>query len=500
MNGHITIKKKNEAYLTLKGDPGVIMEISEHFTFEVPGYKFMPAYKQGRWDGRIRLYDLGKATIYSGLYVKLISFLASRGYTYSLEANGYYGLPGEEDNVSLDMIKEYMSSLNLASKGKPLEYREYQAEGVYIAIKDRRALMKAATGAGKSLIIYCLFRYLLEQNEDHNILLVVPTIGLTTQMLADFKDYSSINGWDADSYVHLISGGKEKSSKKPITVSTWQSIAKMPHDYFNKFTVIACDEAHTLQAGSLTGIFEKATETVYRYGFTGTVQDTKCHALVIQGLTGPIHSIAETKDLIKAKQLTPIKINIIGLKHREEVCKAFKHSDYDKEIGYLVTNERRNKFIRNLALQTEGTCLVLYRFVENQGKPLYNLLKEKSQDREVRFISGEISDTEREEIRNLASSKPIIIVASYGTFKQGVNAPGISSIIFAHPSKGKITNLQSIGRGLRLFEGKDVCKLYDIADNMCYRKYINHTFNHLSERIKQYTTEGFPFTITNIDF
>jgi len=497
---HIIISKKNEAFLHVSGDPGVLMELSETLTFEVPGYRFTPAYKSGRWDGRIRLYNLASKTMYAGLYNKLIEFCESRKYTYTLESTGYYSMPGVQENLGFDDIAEYMKSLELSSSGKLLEIRDYQINAVHIALRDTKALLLSATSSGKSMIQYSICRHILENDENAKILMVVPTVSLTTQMFKDFDDYSSKNGWNAEENMHLISAGKDKKTNKPITISTFQSIAELPASYFNKFDVVLVDEAHRAVAKSITSIFEKCTEAKYRLGFTGTVQDSKCNVLVLQGLTGPIHSIVSTKELIQNKQASGLNLNIVILDHKEEINKAFKHSEYDDEVKYLVSNERRNKFIRNLALQTTGTTLVLFRFVDLQGKPLYNLIKDATQDRDVYFIDGGAKKEAREEVRIVAKDRPIVIVASYGTFSTGVNIPTIENIIFAHPTKSKITSLQSIGRGIRLSEGKSECNVYDVSDNMTYKKYVNHTYKHLSERIKIYTSEGFKFKITKIPF
>ena len=52
------ISKKNEVYLTLTGiEDSMSRELTEYFTFDVPGAKFMPMYKNRIWDGKIRLFS-----------------------------------------------------------------------------------------------------------------------------------------------------------------------------------------------------------------------------------------------------------------------------------------------------------------------------------------------------------------------------------------------------------------------------------------------------------
>ncbi|HEY9705997.1 MAG TPA: helicase-related protein, partial [Allocoleopsis sp.] len=219
----------------------------------------------------------------------------------------------------------------------------------------------------------------------------------------------------------------------------------------------------------------------------------------LQGLTGPIYQVTTTKKLMDTKQVSTLKIKCIVLKHPEEVKKAFKGLEYSDELDYVVTHNKRNLFIRNLALACDGTTLILYRFVEKQGEVLYNMIKEKSVGREVFFISGSTTAEEREQIRLYANEKPAIVIASLGTTAAGVNLPAIENIIFAHPSKSKISNLQSIGRGLRLKDGKTKCTLFDIVDDISYKNYVNHVLRHFGERVKQYTAEQFKYDITKVD-
>jgi superfamily II DNA or RNA helicase len=170
-------------------------------------------------------------------------------------------------------------------------------------------------------------------------------------------------------------------------------------------------------------------------------------------------------------------------------------------MDWLVTNEKRNKFIRNLAVTSKGNTLVLFQFVEKHGKVLYDLIKNKVHEgRRVFFVYGGTDVTDREAVRHICEKEDdAIIIASYGTFSTGINIPSIENVIFASPSKSKIRNLQSIGRGLRLKDGKTACNLYDIADNLQWKSWKNHTLNHAAERYKTYTEEQFKLKLIEIE-
>ena len=221
---HLIISKKNEVYLQVKAEPHVYYELSDQFTFEVPGAKFMSSYRSKYWDGKIRLFNTQTGEIYVGLLDKVTKFCDDHGYTYEFVDNKYYGLPFEtNDFISKEGVKDYMNAI---CKYSP---RDYQVEGVYDALKHNRKLLISPTASGKSLMIYSLVRYYVEKKQ--NILIVVPTTSLVEQMYKDFADY----GWDVGSYCHKIYAGKERETDSQVIITTWQSIYKLPRKYFERF-------------------------------------------------------------------------------------------------------------------------------------------------------------------------------------------------------------------------------------------------------------------------
>jgi superfamily II DNA or RNA helicase len=173
---------------------------------------------------------------------------------------------------------------------------------------------------------------------------------------------------------------------------------------------------------------------------------------------------------------------------------------YQDEMDFIVSNEARNKFIRNLAVKSKGNTLVLFQYVEKHGKVLYELIKNKAHDeRKIFFVYGGTDTTDREAVRHITEGESdAIIIASFGTFSTGINIPSIENVIFASPSKSKIRNLQSIGRGLRLKDGKTACNLYDIADDLHWKSWKNHTLNHAAERYKTYAEEQFEIKLVEV--
>jgi len=335
-----------------------------------------------------------------------------------------------------------------------------------------------------------LIRYFTAANL--KTLIVVPTISLVTQLFNDFVDY----GWDAENYCHQIYGGEAKLSDMPVVITTWQSIYKLPKKYFDSYTAVIGDECHTFKAKSLTSIMTKLHEAKYRIGFTGTLDGTKTHRLVLEGLFGLSNKVTNTADLMKRGQLSDLKIKILLLKHE-----SFRFPNYQDEMNYIVSHQKRNVFTRNLVRDLKGNTLVLFNYVEKHGEPLYDLINSTiGLERKVFFVHGGVEAEKREQIRQLTEQQNnCIIIASYGTFSTGINIKNLHNIIFASPSKSRIRNLQSIGRVLRKGENKSQAVLYDIADDFSKGNYNNYTLNHLKERIKIYNEENFNYEIIPVN-
>ena len=486
----LIIEKKNEVYITVDCDPNIQRELSEFFTFYVPGYKFMPAFRNRMWDGKIRLYSQKTKEIYFGLYPYIRAFAEERGYQIVTGKDVEI-----ENKVDKDIVTKFSNSL-----GQSFEARDYQIDAIYHSLKYNRTLLLSPTASGKSFIIYALIRYyshLIKDQENSKCLLIVPTTSLVEQMYSDFKSY----GWNVKKYCHRLYSGYSNQTDKKVLISTWQSLYKLPKKYFEQFGVVFGDEAHLFKSKSLTEIMTKLIDCKYRVGLTGTLDGAQTHKLVLEGLFGAVNKVTSTRKLMDKKQLSNLTVRCLILKHTEENSKIVASGKYQDEIDYLVGSSSRQNFIRNLSLKLEGNTLVLFQLVEKHGKNLHKIIDEKADDdRKVFYIFGGVEADEREAIRGIVEKeKNAIIVASYGTFSTGVNIKNLHNIIFASPSKSRIRNLQSIGRGLRLGDNKVSATLYDIADDLTYKSKENFTLKHFQERINIYTEEEFDYEIHNID-
>ena len=486
----IIIEKKNEVYITVDCESDVQREISEFFTFYVPGYKFMPAYRTRMWDGKIRLFSQKTKEIYFGLYPYIKAFAEERGYNIVAAKD-----VDIDNKVDKDVVTKFSNSL-----GQKFEARDYQIDAIFHSLKRNRTLLVSPTASGKSFIIYSLIRYythLIKENVNNRILLIVPTTSLVEQMYTDFESY----GWNVKKYCHRLYSGYSNQTDKKVLISTWQSLYKLPKSYFEQFGCVFGDEAHLFKSKSLTEIMTKLIDCKYRIGLTGTLDGAHTHKLVLEGLFGAVNKVTTTKKLMDKKQLSNLAVRCLILKHSEANAKIISKGKYQDEIDYLVGSVSRNNFIRNLALKLKGNTLILFQLVEKHGKNLHKIIQEKAEEkRKIFYIYGGVETEEREKARAIVENESdAIIVASYGTFSTGINIKNLHNIIFASPSKSRIRNLQSIGRGLRLGDNKVNATLYDIADDLIYKTKENYTLKHFQERINIYNEEEFDYEIHNIN-
>ena len=484
----LIISKKNDVYLTVETDKGIARELSDFFTFEVPGAKFMPQYRNRMWDGKIRLFSIQTGEIYFGL----LSYIEEFAKRNDIEIEYKEGVKDEE-RLRDGELDTFIGRVSPQSKGQNIQIRDYQMAALDYAIRNNRSLLLSPTASGKSLIIYILSVWYASKTES-NILILVPTTSLVEQMHSDFLDYGF-----KESMMQKIYQGYSKNITKPITISTWQSVYKMQKKWFDQFSCILGDEVHIFKSKSLTGIMNKMVNCKYRHGFTGTLDGTQTHRLVLEGLFGSVNKVTTTKELMDSDTLAKLSVECIVLRYPDADCKYMKDLSYQDEVDLIVRDERRNKFIVNLTKHLTGNTLVLFQFVEKHGDVLHTMINTSLTDRKVFYVYGGTDTQTREEIRSITEKeKDAVIVASYGTFSTGINIRNLHNIVFASPSKSRIRVLQSVGRALRLGDNKVSARLVDIADDFTYKGKQNFTLRHFMERINIYNEEEFDYDIKQI--
>jgi hypothetical protein len=491
----IEVESVDEVRYYIKAEKGIKQELRDYFSFLVPGAQYMPMFKKRIWDGKIRLFDILSSTLPRGLKVYLQKFADDRKYSINIRENTNPLCMTEEK------LLEFYTSLNVSVKKKSVQMHPHQQQAILHALNNQRSVIISPTGSGKSLIIYVLLRYLLSVlKSDRKILILVPTVGLVNQMESDFFDYSKTDtSWSCKKYIHKISAGQDKETNKQVVVSTWQSIYKLPRQWFDQFDVVFFDECHQAKAESINMIGQKLTKAWFRVGTTGTLDQTQAHRLSIEGILGPAIQFIQTKNLMNKGLLAKLGIDCILLKYSDKDKQAIKKQKYADEIKWIITNPERNEFLKRLILNTKGNTLVLFNYVEAQGKPLSIELKAETTDRPIYFIDGKTEAETREYIRRVVDRETnAILVASYGTTSAGINIVNLDNIVFASPTKSIIRLLQSIGRGLRVSDKKKTLKVYDIVDDLTWKSHKNHVYRHFEERIKIYKKEKFDYKIVSL--
>jgi superfamily II DNA or RNA helicase len=485
----INLTQIDQVFFRVEAEPSILAEMSDAFTFKVPNAHFMPTYKMKIWDGRIRFLNRINNTIYCGLIKHIEKFANDREYTIE-----YNWLTTKIDDNDL---KEYIQSLQL-----PFELRDYQFNCFKRGLEQRKTLFISPTASGKSSVIYLLTKHFIDK-DSRKALVIVPTLNLISQMTNDFityaKKYDETREFKTESLIHQIYSGQDKNTNKQIIISTWQSLHRLPATFFQQFGFVLVDECHMAKANSIKNILVKCTGANWRFGTTGTLNGAQSDSMLIEGLTGPVFQATTTKQLMDTNKLAKLKINCIVLKHTEEDCQTVRKLKYADEIGMIIANEKRNKFIRNLTISQKGNTLVLFQYVAKHGKLLHEMISQKVNSvRKVFFIYGGTEMEDREKVREITELETdAIIVASVGVFSTGVNIKNLDNIIFASPSKSRIRVLQSIGRVLRIGRS-DKATLYDIVDDMQYKKHRNFVLKHFIERAKIYDAEDFDYNIYQI--
>ena len=478
------IEKVDDVHVKVHCESDIAQELSAYFTFNVPGAKFSPAFRNRVWDGKIRLFSAATHYIYGGLVPYIQQFAKERDYDVEFSDSSF-----ADTNFSLEEAGQFVSRLNLPEDRQP---RDYQLDAFVHAVRKRRALLLSPTASGKSLIIYLLSRF-FRSNPD-KILIVVPTTSLVHQMASDFISYGC-----NEQYIHKIFSGQEKLTDAPFVITTWQSVYKLPKTWYAQFHCVIGDEAHLFKANSLKTMMTKLVNCPYRFGFTGTLDGTQTHKLVLEGMFGQVKKVTTTVELMDQNHITRLKIKAITLSYSDDLRKTYKGIDYQSEIDFIVTHPPRNKFITNLVLSQKQNTLVLFK-LKTHGKSLFDQITSKCNDRKTFYVDGDIDGLVREDIRKAVEEEQnAIIIASLGTFSTGVNIRNLHNVIFTSPSKSRIKTLQSIGRSLRLNTNKEFATLYDIADDLSWKSKKNHTILHFIERVKMYDDEKFDYKIYNVN-
>ena len=414
-------------------------------------------------------------------------------------------LPEIEENPEVD---EYLEEI-LDSEILPFPPYAYQIEACRKALNKKRKLSLMCTGSGKSLTISLCLEYF--RRKKLRGVLVVPNINLLTQFANDIKSYN-LN----DLYASIITfGGGSKKLKQlkdsneslkegDLVITTWQSLSKLEPEFFKSIDFIICDEVHKFSSSCTSQLVQDSGFAKYKLGFTGTLPDSKSQKMTLIGLFGLPEDIISSSQLIEEGRGTPIHITGVKLKHTAETAEEFsRNGEYLDKLKVVLNSPGRNEQIASIALQAsqrnEGSTLVLFTLIEHgfqifkeiaqhKGFPVDEDIPKLEEMRRfgVYFMSGQSSAKDREEIRHLMDQDPsAILVANYALLSTGVNIKSLRYAIFASPVKSGVVVAQSLGRGIRLNEGKQTFNVYDIVDVIGGSGMFVRQYNHRKQIYKK---------------
>jgi len=484
MNVKLVIR--DEVNVKLEGlDVSVRKKLVDKFKYEIPGARYQPSVRLGRWDGKVPFFNLG-GTTYINLLPEILPILENLNYDVELEDHRDYSTHFEFDEITETTFADKTWPAGHPQAGKPIVLRDYQPEILNNFLRNKHSVQEVATGAGKTIMTAALSQSVERYGRS---IIIVPNKSLVTQTEADYKNL----GLDVGVYF-----GDRKEIGKTHTICTWQSLNIMLKntksgdaevdigDFIEGVVCIMVDEVHMAKADALktllTGVF---AHIPIRWGLTGTIPKEDHARISILCSLGPVVGRLSASDLQEAGHLAQCHVNIVQLVDHVE------YKEYQQELKYLLETTGRLTYMRNLILRVNatGNTLVLVDRVAT-GKLLVEYIGEQAV-----FVSGATKGAKRqEEYDEIATSTGKIIVATYGVAAVGINIPRIFNLVLVEPGKSFVRVIQSIGRGIRRAEDKDHVEIWDITSTCKFAK------RHLTSRKKFYTEAQYPYSIEKAEW
>lgn len=491
----LIIEKVNSSCVHLVCEDGLSHRIYNVFSAYAPGYRFNPRFKMHVWDGKVRCYNPMSQILPIGLLNNLLVWCDQHNIQYSLQ--GFKD--GLTDTIDKEDLEKQMNSYITAG----FQARDYQVNAVHAALTNRRGVLLSCTGSGKSLMIYTFLRYLLDNKDVHRAILIVPSVSLVEQMYSDFQDY----GWDdLEDHVEMLYSGKKPTFKKEILISTWQSLEKEDQEFFEVYDACVVDECHQAKCSVVTRLLKLMHNAEYKIGTSGTLPTEISEQLQINSVIGNVLFELKSCELIARGYLTKLNIAAIFLKYPEAFIAENKERTYPEEVKMVEEYPNRNKVLNFIIDHTSpmNNMLILVNH-RNHLRDVETYLHENYPDKKVSIITGDVKAKVREEIRTgIEDEDGTILLATYQTMSTGVNIPKLHAIMLFSNSKSRIKVLQSIGRGLRKHNSKNKVIIYDIVDDLSYKKRTgriakNYCMQHFDERSNYYIEQEFPVITTKLE-
>ena len=459
-------------------------KLVDKFKYEIPGARYQPAVRLGRWDGKVAFFQLGGSS-YINLLPEILPIVDNMGYDIEVQDIRTYRTQFEFSEFHEDSFSHIMWPEGHPAAGQPIKFRDYQVEIVNNFLQNPQSIQEIATGAGKTIITAALSKSVEQYGRS---IVIVPNKSLVTQTEADYRNM----GLDVGVYF-----GDRKEYGRQHTICTWQSLnillKKTQNDetevtigeFIEDVVLVMVDEVHMAKADALktllTGVF---AHVPIRWGLTGTVPKEKYEQVSIFCSLGSVVGQLSASELQEGGHLAQCHVNIVQLADYVE------YKEYQTELKYLTENAERLDYIAQLVdkIKDSGNTLVLIDRIAT-GRLLLERLPNAV------FVSGSTkAQSRKDEYDEIATSTDKIIVATYGVAAVGINIPRIFNLVLLEPGKSFVRVIQSIGRGIRKAEDKDFVQIWDITSTCKFAK------RHLTARKKFYGEANYPFTVEKTDW
>lgn len=485
----VIITAINTSFIRIAADKSTIYDIASKLIFEAPNVKHDKRVKAGLWDGKIGLLNKRERTLPYGLKYIVEQFCKENDLSFEDRT-----LPNNDKDQVDQVVEKWMDTLPKKIGNNPFERREYQVQAIKDALQYRRATVKMPTSGGKSLSIYGIV-----QNTKGKSLVIVPTVGLVTQMANDFKNYGYTN---EITQIYSNSKTNNKDDLNDITISTWQSLRTLTTqspEWFEQFNVVVGDEAQGAKAAVVKKVIELCSNAVYKIGTTGTIPSDPLSYHTIIGLFGPEIKTISVREMIGHGFAPEVDLWGIKVVYNKESQQLFKRRvdkstgkitpppTYPQESQWVANHKKRNQFISKLCSNLKGNTLILFKHRSYEG--IRDLLKMLEQTgRTVYYVDGFVGTEQRAEIKQaIEEATDAIFVASFKTSGVGMSINRLHNMILISPSKSEINVPQFLGRGLRKAADKQKLLFIDIGDFITGKNYL---WIHFEERLKTYMELG----------
>jgi superfamily II DNA or RNA helicase len=481
-----TIVIRDEVNIKIEGlELDVRRKLLSTFKYDIPGARYLPAVRLGRWDGKVAYFQLGGST-YTNLLPEIIPILENYNYDIELDDQRTYSTQVDFERVNENTFAHIMWAKGHPMEGQPIQLRDYQVEIINNFLANPQAIQEIATGAGKTIMTAAL-----SQRCEHmgRTIVIVPNKSLVTQTE---KDYIGL-GLDVGVYF-----GDRKDIGKTHTICTWQSLNVLMkntksgdteitiQDFLEGVVCVMVDEVHMAKADALKTLLTSIMARVpIRWGLTGTVPKEPYEFQAIKCSLGPVINQLSASELQDRGVLAQCHVNVVQLVDHAEF------SNYQSELKFLLEEDKRLDTIADLVdrVNATGNTLVLVDRVA-AGHALVERLGDKAV-----FVSGATKGTKRdEEYAEVATATGKVIVATYGVAAVGINIPRIFNLVLIEPGKSFVRVIQSIGRGIRKAEDKDHVQIWDVTSTCKFAK------RHLTKRKQFYKEASYPFTQEKLEW